>query len=99
MQISELLPIGSVVRLREGEKNLMIIGVFQTNPKTNHSFDYLSVIYPEGYLGKGSLILFQHSDIEEVIFVGHRDSQRDDFIGKLEEFYGSIKEKLGDEQV
>ena len=89
MNISELLPIGSVVMLAGGEKRLMIYGIMQTEECTNKEYDYIGVIYPEGNLGKEGHFLFNTDDIEKVCFIGLNDSERQAFIKNLERFYQS----------
>lgn len=86
-RVSELLPIGSVVRLIGGKKALMIYGVRQTNFETNEEYDYISVLYPEGTLGANSQFLFQHKDIEEVLFMGFETEASREFRKKLAEYY------------
>ena len=71
MTSDQLLPIGSVVRLKDGEKDLMIIGILPTNEGT--TYDYLGVFYPEGYLNQEYVFLFNHTDIEKIKFVGFMD--------------------------
>ena len=88
MNIKELLPIGSVVLLKGGEKKVMITGVMQTN-EDGKEYDYLSVIYPEGNIGKEGNFLFNHSDIEQVFFRGYTDPEREAFIEKLASFYAN----------
>lgn len=44
--MQELLPIGSVVVLKEGTKKLMIIGRLQANPKTKNLYDYAGCPWP-----------------------------------------------------
>ena len=86
MEIKELLPIGSVVLLEGGEKKLMIFGVKQT--ANDEEFDYIGVIYPEGNMGNDQgQFFFQHKDIKEVIFRGYEDDERENFIGRLADFY------------
>lgn len=88
MKIKGLLAIGSIVRLKNGEKKLMIIGVKQSNMDENgKEYDYIGVLYPEGYLGTEFQYLFYHEDIEEVFFKGYEDSERAEFIEKLSKLY------------
>ena len=53
-RIRELLPIGSVVLLKDAVKRVMIYGVMQTDSETDEDYDYLGVVYPEGSMGDGS---------------------------------------------
>ncbi len=94
MKIRELLPIGSVVLLKNGKKRLMIHGVKQTDQSSDKEYDYISVFYPEGNMGDDTgLFLFNHSDIEEVIFRGFEDEERDTFIENLAKYYESEENK------
>lgn len=74
-----LLPIGSIVVLKEGYKKLMIIGRMQLQGKEERLWDYLGVLYPEGYLGEGYTFLFNNEDIEEVVFEGYTDLEDEAF--------------------
>ena len=85
--VKGLLPIGSVIRLRGAQKNLMVFGVCQTHKESNETYDYIGVLWPEGNLGAESQILFEHKDIDEVLFVGFENEERNLFIGRLNEFY------------
>ncbi len=88
MNIKDLLPIGSIVLLHNGEKRLMIIGIKQTNAEgEGKEFDYLGVLYPEGHIGDQFQYLFNHEDIQETIFRGYEDAERTAFIDKLASFY------------
>ena len=53
-----LLPIGTIVVLKDGYKKLMIIGRMQLQGKEEKLWDYLGILYPEGYLGEGYTFLF-----------------------------------------
>lgn len=91
MDFKELLPIGSVVLLNNGQKRLMIYGVGQTD-ETNHvDYDYIGVMYPEGNMGEGSQFLFNHKDIAEVYFRGYSDEERDRFLVALQQVYDTLK--------
>lgn len=88
MNIKELLPIGSVVLLKEGKKHLMIYGILQKNTKgDDQEYDYVGVLYPEGHIGNKFQYLFNHEDIEEVVFRGFEDDERMYFIEKLSQLY------------
>ena len=88
MKIKDLLPIGSVVRLHDGEKRLMIIGIMQSDASGNgKEYDYLGILYPEGHIGDQFQYLFNQEDIEEVIFRGFEDDERVEFLYKLTNLY------------
>ena len=88
MKIKDLLPIGSVVRLHDGEKRLMIIGIMQSDASGNgKEYDYLGILYPEGQIGDEFQYLFNQEDIEEVIFRGFEDDERVEFLNKLTNLY------------
>ena len=91
MNVNELLPIGSIVLLEGAEKKLMIFGVGQTLEE-NKDFDYIGVVYPEGNMGEGSQFLFNHSDIEEIVFRGYEDEERDNFLEMLNSYFEENKE-------
>ena len=82
--MEELLPIGSVVLLRNGKKKLMIIGIKQADAENpSVVFDYSGVMYPEGYLGEKSFFLFDHKDICDVIYNGYTNVEREEFLNKI----------------
>ena len=66
----------------------MIDGVMQSNEGGNgEEYDYLGVLYPEGHIGDQFQYLFNHEDIDKIIFRGYEDEERDSFIKKLTAFY------------
>ena len=85
--IKELLPIGSVVRLKEAKKKLMIFGVKQMDSSEQKEYDYIGVIYPEGNLGTKFQVVFNHDSISEIVFRGYENLERDIFISNLSEYY------------
>lgn len=88
MKVNELLPIGSIVLLKDGEKRLMIDGVVQTDAGGNGEiYDYLGILYPEGHIGDQFQYLFNHEDIEKVFFRGYEDEERSEFLKKLSGFF------------
>ena len=93
MSIESLLPVGSVVILKGGVKRLMICGVRQTNNKDGKEYDYIGVLYPEGYLGDEYRYLFNQEDILEVFFRGYEDEERSRFLERLKNFYDGSDEE------
>ena len=78
-----LLPIGSVVQLKEAEKRLMIIGILQKNGD-GKTYDYMGCPYPEGVLDSESMFLFDHADVADIRFLGFDDVERQMFMKNLE---------------
>ncbi|WP_054957443.1 DUF4176 domain-containing protein [Paenibacillus dakarensis] len=82
----KLLPNGSIIRLKEGSKKLVIYGrkqIMLTEPV--RTFDYIGCLYPEGYINPDYTYAFNQQDIEEVIFVGFSDEEEEQFVSKLEQ--------------
>lgn len=83
-----LLPIGSVVLLKGGSKKLMITGVKPVSSESPDTvYDYIGVVYPEGYLSSEYNFLFNHEDINDIIFTGYNNPERETFLDFLEEEY------------
>ena len=69
--MKNLLPIGSVVLLKDATKKLVIIGILQVNPSENKIYDYLGVPYPEGYGERRGHRCRQAGDPENVFHSDH----------------------------
>ncbi len=88
MDIKGLLPIGTVVLLKNGEKRLMIAGIKQMDVENSgKEYDYYGVMYPEGHVGEDFQYLFNHEDISEIYFKGFEDNERVEFLNKLSTLY------------
>lgn len=81
----DLLPIGSVVLLKDGEKRLMIYGIKQFNEEKNQSYDYVGCLYPEGNVSPQYNYVFNHVDIKRIYFVGFVDAELELFRKNLKE--------------
>lgn len=84
-KLRTLLPVGSVVMLRGAQHAMMIYGIAQIDPESKKVFDYICVLWPEGNAGKGTQFLFNHEDIDKVLFKGLNGLERDQFIDRLVE--------------
>jgi len=91
----DLLPIGSVVLLNDGEKRLTIIGIIQTDPTDGKQYDYLACLYPEGFIGLEHIYLFNHEDICNVDAEGFTDEEYRTFRGNLSELLKEQEEVPG----
>ena len=88
MKIRELLPIGSIVLLRDGEKRLMICGILRSEANGDgQEYDYLGVLYPEGHIGEEFQYLFNHEYISKIVFRGFDDEERQKFLENLSGIY------------
>jgi len=69
--MKEYLPIGTVVILHEGETPLMIYGRQQIHHHDNIIYDYVSCIYPEGHINEEYTFLFNHENIDKILYTGY----------------------------
>lgn len=53
----------------------------------NKIYDYLGVLFPEGYLGEEGNFMFNHEDINDIIFKGYDNPERHEFVHMLEGIY------------
>lgn len=91
--IEGLLPIGSVVQLKESTKRVMIIGVCQKAVDTELVYDYAGCLFPEGYLDPNKLFLFHQERIEQLISIGYQDEEQLEFKKKADLIIKDIKDK------
>ena len=72
--MNTILPIGSVVLLKNATKPIMIFGYMQKSAVVpDQMADYIGVPDPEGNLDIRAQFGFQMTDIEKVLFEGYRD--------------------------
>lgn len=72
--MEKYLPIGTICTVKNHQKKVMIIGAFSMdyNGKVR-IFDYKGCDYPEGMLLNNKTYSFNHSDIENVVYMGYQD--------------------------
>lgn len=92
--MTELHPIGTVVRLkRDTELLFMIIG-FLPKKAQGKVFDYVAVPYPLGLIELHQYVCFNSDAIKTVEFDGYKDSSCDLFLNSINEFSESVKSEL-----
>lgn len=81
---NKYLPIGSVVMLTGGRKELLITGYCMETPqKPGKVFDYCGCMYPEGVIRSDITCVFDHSQIEKVLFLGYMNEKSHLFLDML----------------
>ena len=88
--MKEYLPIGTVVILKGGRKPIMIYGRKQKHVKTEELLDYVACLYPEGHISEEFNYLFNHNQIEEVLYTGYRDEKEEAFLEMLEKVESDV---------
>ncbi len=60
-----IVEVGSLVKLENDNVALLVVGKNFNDATTNKTFDYISVIYPNGLQGKNEYVGFNHEDVTE----------------------------------
>ena len=74
-----MLPIGSVVQLKQTDKAIMLCGRVVGNTALNKVYDYVGCIYPEGVVDSSKLLFFNSEDIAECLFRGYENDEEKAF--------------------
>ncbi len=78
------LPLGSIVILKKGWKKIMIMGFLPIDMDSKEEiYDYLGCLYPEGIVRTDINILFNHEDIKQIIAIGLKDQEQEEFMKDL----------------
>ncbi|MBM7643795.1 DUF4176 domain-containing protein [Streptococcus loxodontisalivarius] len=75
----KILPLGSVVRLNDGDIKVMVIGrypLYENKGEVGY-FDYAACIYPTG-LNSEENYFFNEEDIAEIFFEGYVDESEEE---------------------
>lgn len=83
--MEKYLPIGSVVLLKNGKKRLFIAGFGMKEKDKEKIYDYCGYPYPEGVANPNQTVLFDHTEIEKIFFLGYSDLEEEQFKEKLKE--------------
>lgn len=92
------LPIGTVVLLTGGTKEVMITGycIFSKNSQENSKkkiYEYGGCIYPEGILDSSAVCAFDHNQIAKIIYLGYESEEQKKLSKILNAGYESYKSK------
>ena len=96
-----LLPIGSVVLLKESTKRVMIIGLCQreiVDSGEGKMWDYAGVVFPEGYMGPNRTFMFNGDQIDRLYVLGYQDEEQIAMLEKANTFWAKMREENPVEQ-
>lgn len=83
--MKSVLTIGTVVKIKDTKKSVMIVGVKQINKKDKKLYDYIAVPYPEGFINAETFIVFDNKDIEDINYFGYLNSEMQVYLTKIKE--------------
>ncbi len=89
--MKKLLPIGTVVLLKEGKKRLMITGFYVKMQGQNDYYDYCGCMYPEGFIESDKSFMFNNDQIKKICYMGLSDQEDKDFKKWLEKEINKVK--------
>lgn len=82
-----ILPIGTVVLLKDATKRIMITGFFIKDAKNeNKVYDYIGCPFPEGVLSAKHNLLFNKDKIQKIYHYGLDDGEQFAYATKLKDY-------------
>ncbi|SCY71237.1 protein of unknown function [Lachnospiraceae bacterium XBB2008] len=79
------LKLGSVfMQKTPNTMPLMVVGYLPVHPDTEEMYDYLVVLYPQGWISENSLLMIDHEEVGEVLFGGYFDEKTDEVMSKIQ---------------
>lgn len=92
-----LLPLGSVVLMKDAKKKIMITGYSVTSPESGDKvWDYIGCLWPEGLIAPDKNLMFDHKDIKQVFAIGYVDDEQRRFMDFLDNFNKTHNIKKGE---
>ena len=91
MNMEELLPVGSIVLLKEAKRKVVIIGFAVVEDGSKEIWDYLGAPYPIGVLSNDKNLIFNRNQIEKVVFIGYSDDEDKDLRKEIDNSLESLR--------
>lgn len=91
----DMLPLGSVVLLKGGNKRVMICGRVLTRAGEDKIYDYCACYFPEGIIGSKNMVFFDNEAIERIFFMGFTDIEEQNFSERVLAQLGELEVKNG----
>lgn len=101
--LEKLLPVGSVVYLKNGTVKLVILAIGQLLSSDSEKdelptfYDYLAGIYPQGF-DETHKYYFNQADIDSVVFIGLSDEESDRYQEVVSEWKVNNKNEYKDKE-
>ena len=90
-----VLPIGTVVLLKDSTKKLMIMGYAQVSAKKpDVIWDYTGCVFHEGFIGPDKMFMFNRDQIDQVFALGYQDQEQMAFKGQVDKALEDLRNKL-----
>lgn len=86
-----ILPIGSVVLLKDSTRRLVIVGQYVSKAENDRIYDYTGCLYPEGLTDPEKMYLFDSGSIERVYHIGYMDEKTAEFLPQIENMLKKAK--------
>ena len=96
------LPIGTVVTLKGGTKNVMITSYLifaKGDSKENKLFDYGGCPFPEGIIESNYAVGFDHDKIEKVVHMGLENDDQKKISEALNKSYDDVRKQFNDGKI
>ena len=91
-----MLPIGSVVVLKDGEIPIMVTGFCQVTlnneGEPGELYDYVGVPYPAGFTRVDEMVQFDHDAVERVLAIGFINEDMLNYMPRIQEIVDGLRD-------
>lgn len=87
---NQLLPLGSIVKVKKSENIYMIMGYGFKNEADGKYYDYAASIFPIG-LDVKEIDMFNKEDVQTMLFIGYQTKESIKYRDIMNEYYEDIK--------
>lgn len=81
----DLLPIGTIVKVRFSKMDFMIFGYYIKDNAKDDVYDYVALTYPWGLLNLNDMAVFDRDLVKKVVHMGYVNKEEINFKKELKE--------------
>ena len=81
--MGDFLPVGTVVLLENATKKLMVVGYLPRENGKKETYDYSSVLFPEGLIDSRRIIMFNNNQVKEICHESLMDEEVKRVLGQV----------------